>query len=944
MATERTTEIIVYDELKRLGFKLSQDGKAGIEMQTSSDPNIQRLISSKNSGRAGAGMPEYIIKLRGIASDLLIIECKRDKSDHASVVIEQLSSIPGSISETIPLDVVKKYAEDGVIHYMKGLSKEYNVVGVAISGTDPSNLKISTFTQNRGSSVTRRQSNIDTLLAAKQYIALLQNNGALTINQHIEDEIEGALPEIHNFLRDEMELGEQDKPLIISAILLGLTTSFSQQWRTYATNEELADGLLVAIKNALHKAKVSPQEKIDRMLDTFSCVKDDNIRKYLKPLIEKIDYLFQGINFSQTTYDIAGAFYNEFLKYTGGDKQGLGIVLTPKHVTELFSELAFVTKDSVVIDTCTGTGGFLISAMNKMISMAGGNEEKIEQIKKQQLIGVELKKEMFTLACSNMILRNDGKANMFNMSTFALDEEKLRVYIEAKQKHPLYDEGQISEYLEREHQFTFEEIEGARALSKIKQLKPTVCLINPPYSKKNDDYSELSFIKKGLDLLEPGGKLVAIVPVSCGIEDTDATRQKKQEILKSHKLEAVLSMPNQLFPNVGTVTCIMVFTAKQPHNKDDKVYFGYYKDDGFKLSKNTRKPIVKTTIDGDGFETLVNAWEQEKKPMWIKHYRNKTENIPGFCICVNGIDHNSEWLAEAYMETDFSKIDENAFIENLKKFNSYLYQSGEIDSISRDACAHSSSDLESKRKYIFRYEDVFDITKPAKLNTYNLGALDEGDVNFVTATESNNGVSMKADIVNTTDAEVITVASNGSVGEAFYQIKPFGSTADINVVKLRGKRLNPFLAMYLVTLIKADKFKYNYGRKWGKERMWASEIELPISTVHSDEQITKLLSPLNITNFKDVGQWISNVKSVSNEYDSDCQFVIDYIKSLEGKKKIAKKDLEPLQDMVRVVKTRIVNKIVDYEFMENYIKQLPHSSTLQQLPSLQKISANKVSI
>jgi hypothetical protein len=62
-------------------------------------------------------------------------------------------------------------------------------------------------------------------------------------------------------------------------------------------------------------------------------------------------------------FDVVGQFYGEFLKYTGGDKKALGIVLTPRHVTELFALLANVTTNSRVLDICAGTGGFLISAM-----------------------------------------------------------------------------------------------------------------------------------------------------------------------------------------------------------------------------------------------------------------------------------------------------------------------------------------------------------------------------------------------------------------------------------------------------------------------------------------------------------------------------------------------------------------------------------------------------
>lgn len=61
--------------------------------------------------------------------------------------------------------------------------------------------------------------------------------------------------------------------------------------------------------------------------------------------------------------DILGHFYGEFLKYTGGDKKALGIVLTPRHITELFALIANVNKKSTVLDICAGTGGFLVSAM-----------------------------------------------------------------------------------------------------------------------------------------------------------------------------------------------------------------------------------------------------------------------------------------------------------------------------------------------------------------------------------------------------------------------------------------------------------------------------------------------------------------------------------------------------------------------------------------------------
>jgi type I restriction-modification system DNA methylase subunit len=174
-------------------------------------------------------------------------------------------------------------------------------------------------------------------------------------------------------------------------------------------------------------------EKKDLMKHTYQFLeKHPNLSKpygkstdsVLKVLIQQIENNIVPFFHTYHEYDIIGSFYGEFLRYTGGDKQGLGIVLTPKHITELFVELARVDMNSKVFDPCCGTGGFLISAMKKMIEEAekAGDMEAIEDIKKHQLIGIEQNPNMYTLACSNMILRGDGKANIYQGDCF---DEKL---------------------------------------------------------------------------------------------------------------------------------------------------------------------------------------------------------------------------------------------------------------------------------------------------------------------------------------------------------------------------------------------------------------------------------------------------------------------------------------------------------------------------------------
>ena len=106
--------------------------------------------------------------------------------------------------------------------------------------------------------------------------------------------------------------------------------------------------------------------------------------------------------------------------------------LTPPHITELFADLAQVNKNSIAFDNCTGTGGFLISAMKKMVSDAKGDDDKIKQIKSSQLIGIEWQSHIFALAVSNMYIHQDGKTNIFNGSCF---DENIINQVKAKKSN-----------------------------------------------------------------------------------------------------------------------------------------------------------------------------------------------------------------------------------------------------------------------------------------------------------------------------------------------------------------------------------------------------------------------------------------------------------------------------------------------------------------------------
>ncbi len=123
----------------------------------------------------------------------------------------------------------------------------------------------------------------------------------------------------------------------------------------------------------------------------------------------------------------------------------------------------------------------------------------------------------------------------------------------------------------------------------------------------------------------------------------------------------------------------------------------------------------------------------------------------------------------------------------------------------------------------FRYDQLFDIERgrgPRKQD------LDFGETPFITSTDQNNGLTGFTSSEPIHNGNVITVNRNGSVAEAFYQSFPFCSTEDVHVFNPKFK-MSVYVAFFLIPLIRKEKYRYSYGRKWGIARMKESLIKLP---------------------------------------------------------------------------------------------------------------------
>lgn len=595
MANERKTENIVRQHFNKYLKEIT------IEEQSSDNLKIKKLLSSASKSGEGCGFPEFIIQYKNNPDFLIVIECKADLTKHESSL----------------KDKFKDYSVDGVLLYSSYLSKDFDVLSIAVSGQEKKNIKISHFLQVKGEKIATPIF-ADELLSSEDYL-----NGYIKSPEKFRQDYEKLIDfskTLNDMLHHILQVKEDLRALLVSSILISLESeSFKRSYKTYEKGKQLVRFLVQTCIDQFEKGNINNLkiENLKIAYQNLTIIDKLEEGSNLKDLIILIEDNIKDFIKTHKYFDVLGQLYIEFLRYANSDK-GLGIVLTPPHITEFMCEIAEVNKNSVVFDNCTGTGGFLVAAMKLMIEDAKGDANKIKNIKKNQLVGVENKSHIFVLACSNMFIHQDGKSNILNGSCF--DDDFIEI---------------------------------------VKKFKPTVGLLNPPYkSDKKNDVDEYEFILNNLDCIEQGGRCVAIIPMQSATAQSGKVLEFKKKLLSKHTLEAVFSMPDELFFNskVNAVTCVMVLTSKRPHPINKKVYFGYYKDDGFVKRKN------KGRID------LYSKFEKEIKKKWITSYMNK-EEAPGFSV-MKVIRPEDEWCAEAYMETDYKSLSEEDFIRSIKN---YLY-------------------------------------------------------------------------------------------------------------------------------------------------------------------------------------------------------------------------------------------------------------------------------
>lgn len=792
----------VTHKLQELGYNVSDWDDS--QTKNKLTPNVYEVLGTaskmKNNNR---GYPDriYINKERKL---MIIVEEKNDVRLHDKRDIQDgaIAGIKWYLSRFLNRNLVKKLTHS---------FDDWKIVGIAASGDFSSEIA------NRFSAYY-----IDT--ESQKIIDVPQLQGFVTDNEYeaifnsLDEEkaieqVSYSSKKINNLLRS---IDSQKRPVLLSALMISLyiprdqngnpklkNNDFPNLYKRYSTTT-IIDNLLKRVKEVLEVEGI-PNQKIKSLDSELAFITTDQVlgnteilKDILLELEESVIPLFNSSFSTTSNYDVIGKFYEEFLRYAGVSNVKKGIVLTPRHITSLFTKLVPIKSNDVILDLASGTGAFLIAGMNEIIrqieySKSSEIVSRIQKVKTEQLLGFEINSTMYISSISNMLFRNDGKSAIYNLDS-----------INDKEVQTLLD-----------------------------KFKPTIGFINPPYSGKENKTDptpkEITFLTKMLDNVSRYGVIIA--PISTYFKEVE----KRKDILSLHTLKYVINMPSDLFaPNAATHTSIAVFETNRPHNYDnDEVVFYDLKDDGFVLTKNK------------GRTDVYKKWDEIEEDIIDKVVHGKSES-DGITLLKKKIEPKDEWTVQQHLEVDYTKLNNQDFVTVIADFVIYeakrnldllstkisdftLYKSLneyfsdgfetkiEMPEIEIDVSNWKLFDLVEKGEgSLFEFFDNGTrLTVPNRM---------PGEYPLLTAGEHNQSFSeyignyREEDLINPS----ITIDMFFNV---FYQNFKFSS--DDNVYHFVNKKLSMESALFVVTVLRMQKDKYGYGRQFRKDNAKNTTIMLP---------------------------------------------------------------------------------------------------------------------
>lgn len=630
-------------------------------------PDIQMMLENSNARRI-----PVMVEAKGTKNKLE----KRDKSGAiVGVTYYDKDGKPGKDGKPVHLkgepnySAVKDYAVNGAVHYGNAVLDEgtYNeAIVVGINGTalddagDVADAECKAYyiseKNNRIPKLIEKitaddwslfnPDNVDRLFRILDELNLTDAE-IEELTRRTEVTLEEKSKSIHQSIYDDAQLktalSTTEKLSLLSGLIMaGLKTDGVKQMEptdlngydnvnnndglhmlrnidtflhSICTNEGIVT-MVMALLDGVFKKPVlwKPKNGISLLRTLFEQVKKDII-----PCLE-----------SNLHLDFFGKIFNSLNDWVSieNDKKN-DVVLTPRYVTQFMSKLARTNMDSFVWDTAMGSGGFLVSAMDIMVKDAKNKisdgkelEKKIQHIKENQILGIEILGNVYVLAILNMLLTNGNCSNMIN---------------------------------------------GDSHLFKLpKSFPANVFLLNPPYSAEGKGFI---FVYEALKQMMSGYAVVIIQDSAGNGQGLPYTAR----ILQHSTLEAAIKMPNVFNGKASVGTYIFVFKVNRPHEVDDVVTFIDFTEDGYtrqNRKKSTQEVNLKDTDHAEDRYDEVLALATGKMPK-THYYTEENGKVIKDTITLNGDD----WCIDSHR-----KLDVNASEADLKnKISDYLtYKTNKI--------------------------------------------------------------------------------------------------------------------------------------------------------------------------------------------------------------------------------------------------------------------------